>query len=104
MSFLAEGSANYGIEIAFPHAERMQFEKSVLFPLAGIDPAKAELYYQIQAVLQQLSYSGNMVAKRYLDGEIDRDAAIAMLMKYSLSDAERSAQRLRFIEHNRSYV
>ncbi len=104
MSFLAEGSANYGIEIAFPHAERMQFEKTVLFPLAGIDPDKAELYYRIQAVLQQLSYSGNMVAKRYLDGEIGREAAIAMLMKYSLSDADRSAQRLRFIEHNRSYV
>ena len=104
MSFLAEGSANYGIEVAFPHAERMQFEKEVLFPLAGIDPAKAERYYQIQAVLQKLSYAGNMVAKQYLDGEIDRDAAIAMLMKYSLSDADRSAQRIRFIEQLRSYV
>lgn len=104
MSFLAEGSANYGIEVAFPHAERMQFEKEVLFPLAGIDPAKADRYYQIQAVLQKLSYAGNMVAKQYLDGEIGRDAAIAMLMKYNLSDADRSAQRLRFIEHLRSYV
>lgn len=104
MSFLAEGSANYGIEVAFPHAERMAFEKTVLFPLAGIDPEKAERYYQIQAVLQKLSYAGNMVAQQYLDGEIDRETAIAMLMKYSLSDAGRSAQRLRFIERNRSYV
>lgn len=104
MSFLAEGSANYGIEVAFPHAERMQFEQEVLFPLAGIDPAKAERYYQIQAVLQKLSYAGNMVAQQYLDGMIDKDTALAMLMKYSLSDADRSAQRLRFIEHLRSYV
>ena len=104
MSFLAEGSANYGIEVAFPHAERMVFEKEVLFPLAGIDPEKAERYYQIQAVLQRLSYAGNMVAKRYLDGEIDRETAINMLMTYSLSDAERSAQRIRFIEKLRSYV
>ncbi|MFZ6849111.1 hypothetical protein [Undibacterium sp. RuRC25W] len=104
MSFLAEGSANYGIEVAFPHAERMAFEKQVLFPLAGIDPEKAERYYQIQAVLQRLSYAGNMVAKQYLDGEINRDTAIAMLMKYSLSDADRSAQRIRFIEKLRSYV
>lgn len=104
MSFLAEGSANYGIDVAFPHAERMQFEREVLFPLAGIDPAKAERYYQIQAVLQKLSYAGNMVAKQYLDGEIDKERALAMLMKYSLSDAARSAQRLRFIEHLRSYV
>ncbi|MFZ6691987.1 hypothetical protein [Undibacterium sp. SXout20W] len=104
MSFLAEGSANYGIEVAFPHAERMKFEKEILFPLAGIDPDKAERYYQIQAVLQKLSYVGNMVAKQYLDGEINRETAIAMLMKYSLSDADRSAQRIRFIENLRSYV
>jgi len=104
MSFLAEGSANYGIDVAFPHAERMQFEKEVLFPLAGIDPAKAERYYQIQVVLQKLSYAGNMVARQYMDGLIDRDTALAMLMKYSLSDAARSEQRLRFIEHLRSYV
>ena len=103
-SFLAEGSANYGIDVVFPHAERMVFEKQVLFPLAGIEPSLAERYYQIQAVLQKLSYAGNMVAKHYLDGDIGQQEAIAMLMKYSLSDADRSAQRLRFIEKNRSYV
>ena len=64
----------------------------------------ANSYYEIQAVLQKLSYAGNMVAKLYLDGEIDRETAIAMLMKYSLSDAERSEQRVRFIENLRSYV
>lgn len=104
MSFLAEGSANYGIEVAFPHAERMAFEREVLFPLAGIDPEKVERYYQVQAVLQKLSYAGNMVAQRYLDGEIEHEAAVTMLMKYALSDEARSRQRLRFIEANRSYV
>ena len=104
MSFLAEGSANYGIEVAFPHAERLAFEKDVLFPLAGIDPAKVEHYYQVQAVLQKLTYAGNMVAKLYLDGDIDTEAAVAMLMKYALSDEARSRQRLRFMEKHRSYV
>ena len=104
MSFLAEGSANYGIEVAFPHEERMAFEKTVLFPLAGIDPAKVERYYQVQAVLQKLSYAGNMVAKQYLDDHIDTEAAVAMLMKYALSDEARSRQRLRFMEKHRSYV
>ncbi len=104
MSFLAEGSANYGIEVAFPHAERMAFEKEVLFPLAGIDPAKVEHYYQVQAVLQKLTYAGNMVAKLYLDGDIDTEAAVAMLMKYALSDEARSRQRLRFMEKHSSYV
>ncbi|MFZ6721449.1 hypothetical protein [Undibacterium sp. Ji49W] len=104
MSFLAEGSANYGIEVAFPHAERMAFEKAQLFPLAGIDPTKVDHYYQVQAVLQKLSYAGNMVAKRYLDGDIDTEAAVVMLMKYALSDEARSRQRLRFMERHRSYV
>ncbi|MFZ6873830.1 hypothetical protein ACO0LF_17380 [Undibacterium sp. Di27W] len=104
MSFLAEGSANYGIEVAFPHAERLAFEKEVLFPLAGIDPAKVEHYYQLQAILQKLTYAGNMVAKLYLDGDIDTEAAVAMLMKYALSDEARSRQRLRFMEKHRSYV
>lgn len=104
MSFLAEGSANYGIEVAFPAAERMLFEKNTLFPLAGIAPGKAELYYRVQAVLQKLSYAGNMVAKRYLDGVVDRITAIHLLMKYALSDEKRSTQRIAFIEKNRSYV
>lgn len=104
MSFLAEGSANYGISVAFPEAERLAFEKTVLFPLAGIDAALADAYYQVQHLLQKLSYAGNMVAQRYLDGQIDRAAAIQLLMKYALSDEKRSTQRIGFIEKHRSYV
>ena len=37
-SLIAEGSANFGIEVAFPGAERTAFERDVLFPLAGLDP------------------------------------------------------------------
>ena len=104
ISFLAEGSANYGIEVVFPEIERLHFERNTLFPLAGINPDTADLYYRVHTILQKLSYAGNLVAKRYLDGEIDRQAAIHMLMKYALSDEKRSTQRLDFIEKNRSYV
>ena len=37
-SLIAEGSANFGIEVAFPGAERTAFERDVLYPIAGIDP------------------------------------------------------------------
>ncbi|WP_448212467.1 hypothetical protein [Colwellia sp. MEBiC06753] len=104
MSLLAEGSANYGINVAFPKAERLAFEREVLFPLAGLDASEAEHYDQVQAVLGKLSYADNMVAKRYLDGDIDKDQAIALLMKYSLSTKEKSTQRIGFIEANRAYV
>ena len=103
-SLLAEGSANYGINVVFPIKERLQFEQSVLFPLAEIDPEKAKLYYDIQAVLHKLSYVDNMVAQKYLDNEITADEAVKLLMKYALSSEERSKQRLKFIEYNRSYV
>ena len=41
-SLIAEGSANYGIDIAFPRPERLQFERTVIFPTAGLDPAGVE--------------------------------------------------------------
>src|SRR5690606_33523788 len=43
---ISEGAANYGIELAFPGDERAQFEKTRLFPLAGLDPAEADRYYR----------------------------------------------------------
>jgi len=103
-SLLAEGSANYGIEIVFPRAERLKFEQQVLFPIAGINAEKGELYYQIQTILHKLSYVDNMVAQKYLDKEIDELQAIALLMKYSLSSEKKARQRLEFIKHNRAYV
>src|SRR5947208_16966362 len=38
-SLIAEGTANYGIEVAFPGDERAAFERDVLYPEAGLDPA-----------------------------------------------------------------
>jgi hypothetical protein len=43
-SLIAEGTANYGIELTFPAGERLAFERDVLFPLAGLDPALAAPY------------------------------------------------------------
>jgi hypothetical protein len=35
-SLIAEGSANYGIEVAFPGDDKVKFAKNVLLPLAGL--------------------------------------------------------------------
>lgn len=104
MSLLAEGSANYGISVAFPHEERMKFEKEVLFPLAGLDSNLVEQYYQVQSELERLSYADNVIAKQYLDGLVSKEEAIELLMKYALSSREKSTQRIGFIEANRAYV
>ena len=103
-SLIAEGTANFGIEVAFPGAERVAFEQKALFPAAGLDPAGAVRYYQVQELVQKLSYAGNEAARRYLDGKIDREQAVDWLMRYSLTARDRSEQRVRFIERYRSYV
>jgi hypothetical protein len=104
MSLIAEGSGNYGIELAFPDDERVQFEKHVLFPLAGLDAAEADRYYALEKLLGRLNYAGNEAARDYLNGTIDGEAAMQWLIDYAMSSPERAAQRLQFIETYRSYV
>jgi hypothetical protein len=103
-SLIAEGTANYGKEVVFSKDERMKFEKEVLFPAAGIDAKLADEYYAVQEMTKELSYAGNEAARRYINGEIDRDAAAAWLEKYALMEPKRAQQRVRFIDQYRSYV
>ena len=103
-SLIAEGSANYGIDIAFPGEERVAFEREELFPLAGIDPARAPRYYAVLDLVSELGYAGNEAARRYLDGEIDREEAIDWLERYALMSENRARQRTKFMDVYRSYV
>ncbi len=103
-SLIAEGSANHGIELAFPSDERVEFEKSTLFPLAGLDPESGDKYYRLLDLLSKLTYVGNEVARGYLNGSMTREHAIDWFMHYSLNSRDRAEQRLRFIDTYRSYV
>jgi hypothetical protein len=103
-SVIAEGSANFGIEVAFPGSQRVEFERTILFPLAGLDPARAAEYYEAMGLVDQLSYAGNEAARRYLDGKIDAAQATAWLERYALMPHDRAAQRVKFFDQYRSYV
>ncbi|MQA30201.1 MAG: hypothetical protein GEU82_10230 [Luteitalea sp.] len=103
-SLVAEGSANYGIDVAFPGDGRVIFEREVLFPAAGLDPTAAGEYYRVQAIVERLSYAGNEAARRYLNGDIDRAAAAAWLTRFALMSPPRAEQRTRFMDDYRSYV
>jgi hypothetical protein len=103
-SLIAEGTANFGIEVAFPGPERVAYEKEKLFPLAGLDPAAADRYYEVAAMAQKLSHAGNQAARRFLDGELTREQAVDWMMKYALYPKDRAEQRIRFVERYRSYV
>lgn len=103
-SLIAEGTANFGIEVAFPAEQRQRFEEEVLFPLAGLPVDRVAEYYAVLALVRDLSHAGNAVARQYLDGEIDDERAVELLTRYSLMAPDRARQRLRFIEQYRSYV
>ena len=103
-SLIAEGTANFGIEMVFAPADRMTFEREVLFPLAGLDGKRVQEYYDVLALVDRLSYAGNEAARRYLDGSLDRAGAVAWLEKYAMYTTPRAEQRVKFIDQYRSYV
>jgi len=101
---LAEGSGNFGIELAFPGDEKMKFETEVLFPMAGLDTAEAAKFNRMLELESKLSHATNDIARRYLDGELTKDEAVPLIQKYYLQSYEKSEQRLRFMEKYRGYV
>jgi hypothetical protein len=103
-SLIAEGSANYGIDMVFPKAERLHFERTVIFPTAGLDPAGVEDYYEVLSLVDRLSYAGNEAARRYLNGRVDSAGAARWLEQYGLYSPGRAQQRVRFIDQYGSYV
>ncbi len=103
-SLIAEGTANYGIEVAFPGDERAAFERDVLYPEAGLDPSQAAAYARVQALVDRLAYAGNEAARKYLDGAFDRKQATAWLAHYAMTSPVRAEQRTRFFDTYRSYV
>jgi hypothetical protein len=103
-SFVAEGSANYGIELAFPGNERLAFERRVLYPLAGISSDGADLYIQLQEAVRELGLARITIAADFLDGRIDREETLRRLERYNLMSRTRAEQSLAFTEQYRAYV
>ena len=104
MSFVAEGSANYGIDLAFPGDEGTRYEAAVLAPLAGIAEADFAKKARLGALMRRLARAEYTIADDFLSSRVDRDTTITRLAKYSLTTPDKAAQRLRFIETYRSYI
>lgn len=101
-SLIAEGSANYGVDVVFPDAAT--YLRDVLFPLAGLDPRRAELYTRVDALQKGLGYAQNEAARAYLDGRLTRPEASAWLAKYGLMSLARADKLMSNIEVTRTYV
>ena len=103
-SLIAEGTANYGIEVAFPGRSRLTFEKNVLFRLAGLHPSDADKYYEVLKLTKKLDYATNEAARNYLDGKWTKKETKNWLVKYSLKTPADAEKTINFIEKYRSYV
>jgi hypothetical protein len=103
-SLIAEGSANYGVDLAFPGDERLRFETATLYPLAGLPTADAARHLALIEAAKDLAGARFTIAADYLEGRIDRARAIDLLQKYQLVSRPRAEQSLAFIDQYRSYV
>jgi hypothetical protein len=103
-SLIAEGTANYGIELIFPGEDKLKFEIEKLYPLAGIDAQQAGKLAQVQKLLAELNYAENEAARGYLDGKLSKAEALDWLARFSLESPERAAKTIDFWNTYRSYI
>ncbi|MFC3713077.1 hypothetical protein ACFOMD_10870 [Sphingoaurantiacus capsulatus] len=103
-SLIAEGSANYGIDLAFPKDEQIAFETKTIYPIAGLNPATAKALVELNRSTRALAGASYTVANDYLAGRLTRDAAKALIQRYELSSPARAEQRMKFIDTYRSYI
>jgi hypothetical protein len=102
-SFIAEGSADCGMDLAFPGPDRLAFERQ-LFKLAGLPVREVVTYDRIAEAGKSLGPAVLEGARRYLDGQADAEATKAWLERYALYSPSRAAQRLAFFDQYRSYI
>ena len=103
-SLIAEGSANYGIDLAFSPQERLAFERDVLIPVAGLQPQQAARYLELQRAVEALAGARFTIARDYLEGRITRAEAVALTERYQLVGRQRAEQSIAFTDQYRSYV
>ncbi len=103
-SLIAEGTANYGIEVAFPGNERIVFARDVLLPLAGLDTSGISLYFKALDTKGKLNYVRNDIARGLLSGSMTEEESMRWLQDYGLFNKETAAKSISFIRNYRSYV
>jgi len=103
-SLIAEGSANFGIQVAFPGNEQEQYIKQVLAPLAGLDGTAIDKYFTALAIRAKLAYARNEAARGLINGTMNEKEVLRWLTDYLLLEDKAAVTYLNFIKKYRSYV
>lgn len=103
-SFIAEGSANYGVELAFPGDNKIRFARETLLPMAGLDTTNLSLYFKALGIRSQLNYARNEAGRGLINGTMDEKQALNWIIKYCLYNEETALKSISFIKKYRSYI
>ncbi|MEO9806651.1 MAG: hypothetical protein ABJF04_25545 [Reichenbachiella sp.] len=98
-SLIAEGSANFGIDMAFPGEKFDEFAKEVLIPLAGLDTAGSGAYFKYITIKEKLNYARNEAARGIVNGSMSQEEINHWLEDYALITTS-----VPFIKKYRTYV
>lgn len=104
VSFLAEGTAEYGIDLVFPDDEKIGFIKKNVIGAENFTKTELKKYFVALEIVEKLNEATVNVAKSYLDGEIIIEEAVSLLQKYGLESEKSAIRRMNFIRRYRSYV
>jgi len=105
LALIAEGLAEYGSkDLLMTPAERADFDRKVLLPLANLDPTDVERYQRIIELKDELESALTEAARRYLDGRMTGDEMREWLRRYYLSAGGGVENVIMFVEKYRSYV
>ncbi len=102
-----EGTADAALDLAFPLPERIAFERDVLYPLAGLNPALADSAAPVFDRTKPLSHMSDarpMAARRYLDGSMGRSEMLEWLKVRTLVPEDQLEVLARGFDHLRSYI
>jgi hypothetical protein len=103
-SLIAEGSANFGIEVAFPGNDAVAFIAGTLLPLLGSDTTGISRYMTALSLRRDLNYARNEAARALFKGTMTEEQAVKWLTDLGVSTAEASSKSVSFIKKYRSYV
>ncbi len=101
-SLRTEGAATFAPELAFSDAERLQFERDELFPIAGLDGRDAAGYLTVERAVDDLRLVQAGIARQYLDGSLEFARASAALEREALMPSADAT--LKFFNEFRSYA
>jgi hypothetical protein len=103
-SLIAEGTANYGIRLAFPGGDKVAFETARLYPIAHLPTREAQRFETLRLALKELSGARMTIAREFLDGRITERQAVELQRKYGLLSDARAKKAIDFAKQYRTYV